>query len=205
MKASEIRIIASALNSEIGWCWPLLLLRCPFSKNSISTATPWAGRRDDEARFAQRLCLSAALYRGLIDRMGKERAFEAMRRILVSIGCQEQLSNVSSLSPGGADAMDRLWAFYEFTGIGGVGQFVDRSLVKETDDLLQYEVRDCFFDRSYREVGMPELTQFFCEVDTEFFPQAFPEFEFHRGSSLDNTVAHGEDHCDFIFERKRES
>jgi hypothetical protein len=203
--AGEIRVIASVLNSEIGWSWPLLLLKCLFAKSSIFNATHWAGREDDEAQFAKRLCVSVALYRGLIDRIGKDRAFEAMRRILVPIGCQEQLDNVSFLNPGGANAMDRLWAFYEFMGIGGVGQFVDRSLVEKTDDLLQYEVRGCFFDRFYREAGTPELTQFFCEVDTQFFPQAFPEFEFHRGSSLENTVAYGEDHCDFIFERKRES
>jgi hypothetical protein len=205
VKAGEIRIMASVLSSEIGWSWPLLLLKCLFSKSSILSATHWAGREDDEARFAKRLCPSVALYRGLIDRIGKDRAFEAMRRILVPIGCQEQLGNVSSLNPGDADAMDKLWAFYEFMGTRGVGQFVDRSLVEKRDDLLHYEVRSCFFDRFYGEVEMPELTQFFCEVDTQFFPEAFPEFEFHRGSSLENTVAYGEDHCDFVFERKRKS
>jgi hypothetical protein len=204
MKAGEIRIMASVLSSEIGWSWSLLLLKCLISKSSIFNATHWAGREDDEARFAKRLCLTVALYRGLIDRIGRDRAFEAMRRILVPIGCQEQLGHVSSLNPDRAHAMDKLWAFYEFMGTGGVGRFVDRSLVEKTDDLLEYEVKGCFFDRFYREVEMPELTQFFCEVDAEFFPKAFPEFEFHRGSSMENTVAYGEDHCRFVFERKRE-
>ncbi len=49
---------------------------------------------------------------------------------------------------------------------------------------------------------MPELTRLFCEVDTEFFAEAFPEFRFHRGDSLENTVAYGKDHCVFIFERR---
>jgi hypothetical protein len=52
------------------------------------------------------------------------------------------------------------------------------------------------------ETGTPELTQLFCEVDIEFFSQAFPEFKFHRGDSVENTVAYGKDHCDFIFEKK---
>jgi hypothetical protein len=204
MSLGEIRIIASVLSSEIGWSWPLVIVKCLLRKESIFKETPWAGHTDEEARFAKRLCLSAALHRDLTQRIGKERAFETMRRILVPIGCQEQLSNVSSLHPEDTDPIDRLWAFYEFMGIGGVGQFVDRSLVEKTNDVLHYEVRGCFFERFYREVGTPELTQFFCEVDTEFFPRAFPEFEFHRGTSLENTVAYGKDHCEFFFERRRE-
>jgi hypothetical protein len=205
VKLREIRIMASVLSSEIGWSWPLLIVKCLLASRSILDETRWTGRIDEEARFAKRLCLSAALYRGLIERVGQQRAFEAMRRILVPIGCQEQLSNVPLLDPDRADPMERLWAFYEFMGTGGVGQFVDRNLVKKTNDVLHYEVRGCFFERFYRELGMPELTQLFCEVDTEFFPEAFPEFEFHRGSSLENTVAYAKDHCEFFFERKTET
>ena len=46
------------------------------------------------------------------------------------------------------------------------------------------------------------LGKLFCEVDREFFPEAFPDFRFHRGDSWDNTIAYGKDHCDFIFEKK---
>ena len=192
--------MGSVLSEEIGWRWPIFLIRALIRKISIFKSTHWAEQEVVEAEFANRLCMSAAIYLGLVERLGQDRAFEAMRRILVPIGCQEQLDNVNSLGVADKRGMDRLWAFYDFMGQGGVGRFVERTIVRKSDDVLHYEVRGCFFDRFYREVGMPELTKLFCEVDTEFFTQAFPEFRFHRGDSLENTVAYGKDHCVFIFE-----
>jgi len=62
---------------------------------------------------------------------------------------------------------------------------------------------EMYFQRFFTEVGTPELTKLFCDVDREFFPKAFPDFKFHRGSSWENTIAYGMDHCEFIFEKKK--
>lgn len=202
MRIREMRVIGSVLREEIGSLWPIFFVRALRRKRSISKSTPWAEQKGVEAEFANRLCMSAAIYIGLVERLGKDRAFEVMRRILVPIGCEEQLDNVDSLGVADRRGMDRLWASYDFMGKGGVGSFVERTIIRNSDDVFHYEVRGCFFDRFYREVGMPELTKLFCEVDTEFFAEAFPELRFHRGDSLENTVAYGEDHCVFIFERR---
>ena len=98
--------------------------------------------------------------------------------------------------------MGKLQAFYDAMGKGSVGQFVQRTVTEKNDRVLRFEVRNYFFNRFYQEIGTPELTQLFCEVDIEFFSRAFPEFKFHRGGSLENTVAYGKDHCDFVFEKK---
>ncbi len=201
MRVREIRIIGSVLSRELGWGWPLLLLNCLARKRSLFSDTHWAKDEGPESRFANRLCISAAIYLILVERLRKDRAFEMMREILVPIGCGEQMSNVTSLEVPSDDPMDRLWAFYDFMGQGGVGRFVQRTIVRSDEEVLHYEVRNCFFHRFCTEVGTPELTRLFCEVDTEFFPQAFPEFKFHRGESFDNTVAYGQDHYVFIFER----
>jgi hypothetical protein len=55
----------------------------------------------------------------------------------------------------------------------------------------------------FTEVGTPELTRLFCEVDREFFPRAFPDLRFYRGDSWENTIAYGKNQCEFIFETKQ--
>ena len=163
--------------------------------------THWAGDKSAESQFARRVCLSVALYLNLLERLSGDRALEMMRDILVPIGSREQLESTKSLGVE-HDDMRRLQAFYDFMGKGGVGRFVERTIVEQSENVLSYEVRGCLFNRVYSETGTQELTQFFCEVDRDFFPKAFPTLEFHRGGSWENTVAYGKDHCTFIFERK---
>lgn len=202
MKMKEIKFIKSVLSKEIGWSWPLFLIKCLIRKRSVFNNTYWANEKGAESKFAKRLSISAVIFLNLIEKMGKERAFEIMRKILVPTSCNEQWKNLSSLNISHKKSMDKLFAFYDFMGKGGVGQFVQRTLIKQDDNILHYEVRNCIFARFYKETGMPELTQLFCEVDKEFFPKAFPGIKFHRGDSWENTIAYGKDHCEFIFEKK---
>jgi hypothetical protein len=125
-----------------------------------------------------------------------------MREILVPIGTKEQLDNLDKWDVSQKSGMEKLLAFYDAMGKGGIGQFVQRTITEKNDNTLSFQVRNCFFNRFYEEVGTPELTQLFCEVDIEFYSKAFPEFNFHRGNSLENTVAYGKDHCIFICDKK---
>ncbi len=88
MRIREMRVIGSVLREEIGSLWPIFFVRALRRKRSISKSTPWAEQKGVEAEFANRLCMSAAIYIGLVERLGKDRAFEVMRRILVPIGCE---------------------------------------------------------------------------------------------------------------------
>jgi len=203
MKRGEIRIIKSVLQKRVGWSWPVLLFKSLLKGRSIYKNTHWAKEKGEEAMFDKRLSFSSALYIELQKKFNKENSFDIMRKIIVPMGCNEQLKNTKSLNILNKEPMEQLLSFYGFMGIGGVGKFVIRKLIKANNDILHYEVRDCFFARFYKETGTPELTKLFCEVDTEFFPKAFPDFKFHRGGSLENTVAYGKDHCVFIFERRK--
>jgi hypothetical protein len=53
-----------------------------------------------------------------------------------------------------------------------------------------------------QEAGTPELTRIFCASDHEFSPKAFPEFEFSRGDSPENTLAYGKTRCEYLFKKK---
>jgi hypothetical protein len=202
MKFSEINIIKRVLEEELGLSWLPLLVKCQIKKGRIFKQTHWANETSIESAFAKRLSISTATYRELLKRFGRDKAFGIMRKILVPIGTEEQLGNLDKWGVLQKSGMEKLLAFYDATGRGGVGQFVQRTITEKNDKTLSFQVRNCFFNRFYEETGTPELTQLFCEVDIEFFSQAFPEFEFHRGDSLENTVAYGKDHCDFIFEKK---
>lgn len=202
MKMKEVKIIKSVLSKKIGWSWSIFLIKCLHRSRWIFGSTTWAKKEGAKADFAKRLSFGSALYLELQKKFDKEKAFEITKNILVRIGCDEQWENLNSLGVSDKGPMERLLVFYAFMGTSGVGNFVNRKLVKANINILHYEVRNCLFVRFYKEVGTPELAKLFCEVDRNFFPDAFPEFRFHRGDSWENTEAYGKNHCEFIFEKE---
>jgi len=201
MNFNEMNIIKSVLQKELGWSWLIFLLKCLIKKRGVYNQTHYAKETGVESEFAKRISISTAIYQALSRRVGKDRAFQIMREIIVPIGTREQLDNLEKWSVAQKKGMEQLLAFYKAMGKGGIGQLVQRTITRKTDGIFSYQVRYCFFNRFYQEAGTPELTRLFCEVDIEFFSRAFPEFNFHRGDSLENTVAYGKDHCTFVFER----
>ena len=179
----------------------MFLLRCLVAKREVFSQTHWVNEASIESKFAKRLSISVSIYQQLMKIFGKGKAFEIMREILVPIGTKEQLENLDKWGVSQKIGMKKLLAFYDAVGKNGVGQFVKRTITKKDDNMLNFHVNNCFFYRFYQETGTPELTKLFCEVDIEFFSQAFPDFKFHRGGSPENTVAYGKDHCVFIFEK----
>ena len=201
MKFREMNIIKRVLEKELGWSWLIFLIRCLIEKRRIYNQTHWAKETGVESEFAKRLSVSTAIYQELLKRSDRGKAFGIMRKILVPIGAREQLDNLDKWGVSQKTGMEKLMAFYGAMGKSGIGQFVQRTITEKNDNTLSFQVRNCFFNRFYQETGTPELTQLFCEVDIEFFSQAFPDFKFRRGDSLENTVAYGKDHCIFIFEK----
>ena len=202
MNIKEIKIIKSVSSKEIGWSWPLFIIKCLIRKRSVFNNTHWANEKGAESKFAKRLSISAAMYLNLKEKMIKERAFETMRKILVPIGCNEQWKHLESLKVFDNKPMKWLMAFNDLMDRKGAPQFNKREYVKQDDNICHFVITRCVFNDFFTEVGTPELTKLFCEVDKEFFPKAFTDFEFRRGSSWENTIAYGQDHCEFIFEKK---
>lgn len=202
MRPSQIRTIADVLGGEIGWIWPLLLARCLIRKRVLFGGTHWAGDGAPESQFVRRLSLAAAMYLELQKRIGEEKAFEAMRKMLVPIGSGEQWNHLQSLRVFDEKPMKRLMAFHDLMDRKGAPRFNRRMYLEQNENVCHFVITRCVFHDFFTEAGTPELAQMFCEVDREFFPAAFPEFTFHRGTSWENTIAFGNDHCEFTFERK---
>ncbi len=203
MKIEEIKITKSVLSKEIGWLWPILLARCLIRKNAIFKKTHWAKIKNTETGLIKRLSLVTASYIELQAKFDKEKAFEIMRKIIVPIGCNEPMALLQSLKISGKKPMKLLISYLDLVDKKGAGRFCNREYVKRNDNICHRVVTRCPFHGFFTETGTSELTRLFCEVDKEFYSKAFPELKFHRGSSWENTIAYGKDHCEFIFEKKK--
>ena len=100
------------------------------------------------------------------------------------------------------EPMEKLTVFNNIMSKKGIAKFNKLEYIRQDEDICHFIIRRCVFHDFFTEVGVPELTKLFCEVDKVFFSKAFPEFEFHRNGSWENTIAHGKDYCDFVFEKK---
>jgi hypothetical protein len=200
MKLSDLRVMVSVLREEIGWPWPFFLMRCLVKSGSMFNDTHWAKKNGAESEYAKRLFVSVAIYVALIRRMGKERAFEAMRKMLVPISVNAMREGESVSDQEGMDRLLSAWR--SFDRGEGMGQLQQGSFIKQDSSVLHYRVTSCWFAHFYQEAGVPELARLLCESDREYWPQATPDFRFHRGDSWSNTIAYGEDHCEFVFESK---
>ena len=204
MRLDDVKLISSVLCKELGWSWPLSLLRSLANVKTVLNGTSWAEGMGAEAAYAKRLSITVALYQDLTTRVGRERAFEIMREIVVPASVNDMRKHFDSLGISGKEGMERLLAFWDNMDRGrGMGQVNQGAFARRDDHVLYYVCTNCFYARFYQEVGTPELTRLLCESDNEFWPYCCPDFEFHRGDSWENTIAYGREQCDFIFERKR--
>jgi hypothetical protein len=202
MKLKETQIITSILRTRIGWSFPILILKAMVRKKAVFRKTRWSSIPGSESEFVKRISLAPALYVELEKKVGREGAFEVMDDLLVSVGCNEQWGHLNALDVLEGTAMARLMAFNKCMDQAGTPRFNKRGYVEQNERICHFLITRCIFYDFFSEAGTPELTKAFCEVDRRFFPEAFPEFRFHRGDSWENTIAYGKDHCEFIFEKK---
>ena len=199
MKIREVKIIGSTLRKEMSVFWPLFFFKCFIKKKGIFNKTHWSNEHTEESDFAKRLSLASAMYLEFQNKFGREKAFEIMKKLLLSVGCNEQWEHLHSLPLSKRNPFE----FEKLMDERGVVQFNKKQHIKRTDRIFYFIIKRCIFKDFFTEAGTPELTKLFCEVDREFFPKAFPEFRFHRNGSWENTIAYGKDHCEFVFESKR--
>jgi hypothetical protein len=202
MKLKEIKTARSVLRKEFGFSWPLFLIKCSFKENDIFKKTQWSKGKGEGPKFVKRLSLLSAIYLELQHKFDKEKAFETMGTMIVPIGLEESLTLLRTLRNPSKDPLEMLESYHDLVDEKGVGRFGRREVTKNADSCHRV-VTTCPFHAFFTEAGTPELTKQFCEVDREFYSKAFPELKFSRGSSWENTIAYGKNHCEFIFEKNK--
>src|SRR5574341_816647 len=83
-----IKLLVSALKSEIGWGWPVFLIGCLFKSKAVFRNTHWSTQSvpEAEARYVKRLALFPAIYLKLVNRFGDQKALEMYQRITLAFG-----------------------------------------------------------------------------------------------------------------------
>lgn len=202
MKTKDGLIAYRVLSKEFGWAWPIVLIHSLKRKNELLRNTKWSKAKGEEAKFVKRLPLVAAFYLELVCKSDAEKAINMMRRVIVPIGLNESMKGFRTIKNNYKTPMEHLINYLDYVDEKGAGRFCNREYPKKNHHVCHRVVTKCPFHGFFSEVGTPELTQLFCEVDRVFYEKAFPELLFHRGDSWENTIAYEKDHCDFIFELK---
>ncbi len=196
---SLILSIGSGLRNQVGWRWPQVVIGGLVDGRALFNRTHWA-RPDaptDEARYLKRLSPLAGFYSQLLHRAGRERALAAMRQVMASIPLlQNELAKVDL---AGLSGIDRLMAFRRHMEALDADHFNARVYRELDQHTCHYTITRCAPYDFLSEIGMPELATLFCEGDEHFYPQAFPEIEFSRGDSWQNTIARGHHCCEYAF------
>lgn len=201
MRIEEGIIAYRALSKEYGWKWPVLFIRSLSRKGKLLRNAKCS--TVEEMEFVKRLPVISAFYLELVSISDTKKALDTMRYAIVPIGLNECMKGFRTLRDNYSTPMEHLVSYLDYVDEKGAGRFGDREYPKKNDSVCHRVVTKCPFHGFFSEVGTPELTQLFCEVDRVFYEKAFPTLVFHRGDSWENTIAYGKDHCDFIFEPKK--
>jgi hypothetical protein len=202
MKTNDIKVIRSALKESLGLSWPLFLAKCGIYSNTVFKNTHWASTPGEESKFVKRMAIAPAIYLKLSERLGKEKAYEVMEQMFVAVSVEDLQSFLDTSGSYGKTAMERLLAFNEAYDTKGATRFMEKDVLRQDENTCHFIVKRCVVWDFMQEAGVPELTKPFCESDHVFFSKAFPEFEFSRGASRENTLAYGRSQCECLFEKK---
>ena len=204
MKIQDALVVRAVLRKDLGAQWPIVLLKAVGKSRALFRRTDWATSGGAEASFVRRLALPAAIYSLILDipRFGKEDALRIAGGLILEAGCREQWDHLESIETPERGGMARLMAFHDLMDDRGAPQFNTRIYREKTASRCHFVITRCVFVDFLSTVNAPELARFFCKVDRRFFPDAFPDFEFHRGDTWENTIAYGKPECEFVFEKK---
>ena len=199
----DIGIIRRVLRREVGRMWPFFLVKALVAGLKAFRKTCWAGKRTGEARFVRRMLVLPGIYVTLTGRLGRKKALEIMDAIMRSLGLNELVHQAESVGLGSmADGGQRMDAYRECMVEKHIGDFNEFDYVSQGQDRLHFRVSRCVFHTFFVEMGTPELTRTFCDIDRVFFERYFPEYEFHRNGSWCNTLGYGRDSCEYVIDRE---
>jgi len=182
----------------------MFLVGSAIKGNAIFRKTHWANPAvpKEEARYPKNLSLAAGIYLGLRHKLGQARALAAMHRMLVPIGEENSRKFFDTLDLSNLTGIQRFVEFKQKMGEAPEHRYTQREYVRVDDTTCHYIITRCLVHDFFSEAGTPELTQSFCDTDQAFFPSAFPDLEFSRGDSWENTMAYGKDHCEYLATKK---
>ena len=169
------------------------LLTLPYFKKRIPKDLP--------GDFVKTVALQAWLYIRLKDRVGREKAYEIMRAVILPIALAVQQGNFRSVEAG--RTFENLIHYQQRTNREGPTRWNRMEIDEQSEKRYAFRVKNCLFYEFFSSIGAPELAKFMCATDNAIFGSYLPEeVTFHR-NGLSNTIADGAPECRFVIEYKK--
>ena len=151
--------------------------------------------------FVKTVALQAWLYIRLKDRVGREKAYEIMRAVILPIALAVQQGNFRCVEAG--RTFENLINYQQRTNREGPTRWNRMEIDEQSEKRYAFRVKNCLFYDFFSGIGAPELTKFMCATDNAVFGTYLPEeITFHR-NGLSHTIADGAPECRFVIEYKR--
>jgi len=148
--------------------------------------------------FFRTTVLQTWMFIRLKDRIGREKAFEVVRAIVLPTGLAVQQGNFRSVEA--PRTFENLIKYQQLTNKEGPTRWNKMEILEQSESKYEFRVYNCMFHDFFTQLGIPELTTLMCEVDNAIFNTYLPEeVTFHR-NGIGNRIADGAPACHFVLE-----
>jgi len=177
--------------------WPFFfllgtLLTLPSFKKRIPKDLP-----ED---FVKTVALQGWMYMRLKENLGREKAYEIMRAVILPIALAVQQGNFRSVEAG--RTFGNLIKYQQRTNREGPTRWNRMEIEEQSEKRYAFRVKNCMFHEFFSSIGAPELTKFMCATDNAVFGSYLPEEVIFHRNGLKNRIADGASECRFVLEHK---
>jgi len=185
---------------HLGFRWPAMLLKAFANSGKLIDQTRWKEDPSEEAEYLKLIAVFAALYLDLLMKFPEEKARRIQREIMETAVLNDDM--IASRQCGLLDTVDPFRRFQQFNkhlSQEGSGKFNHLIFYSREPHEIHYLQTRCLFHDFFTEVGLPELTRYFCNIDRVIYQKIFPEYHFNRNGNWANTLGYGAPQCEFVF------
>jgi len=153
--------------------------------------------------FVRTAALQTWLYIRLKERMGREKAYDIVRALVIPVGLSVQQGNFRTVEA--PRTFENLIHFQQQTNREGPTRWNELEIIEQNDERYVFRVKNCLFHEFFTQMGVPELTAVICSVDNAIFNTYLPEeITFHR-DGVGNRIADGAPECRFVCEHHKKT
>ena len=148
--------------------------------------------------FVEVTALQTWMYIRLKGRIGKEKAYEVVRALVLPVGLAVQQINFRCVEA--SRTFENLITYMQRTNREGPTRWNRVEILEQSECKYEVRVHNCLFHEVYTELGIPELTRLMCAVDNAIFNTYLPEkITFHR-NGIGNRIVDGAPACHFVIQ-----
>lgn len=191
MLAPEYRVGFRVLREKIGlWCTLSVAIPAYFNRLMITHKVEIDSGKAEviKTHLKNHFQLLANIYQMLDRRYGKTHTDEIMRDVLLQ-GGDVFFRGFTPLGPG-----ETLIEFAEIYKEFERNNIIF-DVIEETDTRFEIEIKRCLVFEAFNELGVPELTQWMCDIAFHYFSRYHPHMRYEK----DRMITRGAESCHEVF------